>query len=137
MTGSIPDKMKVPGALWEGLKRVEFDRAEVVRRAALALTVLKDDTQISTAQFFALWRAIEAVSRDATIGLRIATVLDGAVMPLAFVAAQHARDFRDALNRVARFKPSRYTQVRSHRPGAHTVCLRQRRPRPAGPARST
>lgn len=104
MTGSIPDKMKVPGALWEGLKRVQIDRAEVVRRAALPLTVLKDDTQISTAQFFALWRAIEAVSRDATIGLRIATVLDGAVMPLALVAAQHARDFRDALNRVARFK---------------------------------
>lgn len=104
MTSSIPDKMKVPSELWEGLKRVELDRAEVVRRAALPLTVLKDDTQISTAQFFALCRAIEAVSRDATIGLRIASVLDGAVMPLALVAAQHARDFRDALNRVARFK---------------------------------
>lgn len=104
MTGYIPDKMKVPGALWEGLKRVKIDRAEVVRRAALPLTVLKDDTQISTAQFFALCRAIEAVSQDATIGLRIASVLDGAVMPLALVAAQHAMDFRDALNRVARFK---------------------------------
>ncbi|WP_310449626.1 AraC family transcriptional regulator [Sulfuritalea sp.] len=104
MSSSVPDKMKVSSTLWEGIKRVGLDRAEVVRRAALPLNVLKDDTPISTAQFFALWRAIEAVSQDATIGLRIALCLDGAVMPLAFVAAQHARDFRDALNRVARFK---------------------------------
>jgi AraC-like DNA-binding protein len=96
--------MKVPSTLWEGLRRVGLDRAEVVRRASLPLGVLKDDAPISTAQFFALWRAIESVSRDAAIGLRIATGLDGAAMPLAFVAAQHARDFRDALNRVARFK---------------------------------
>jgi AraC-like DNA-binding protein len=96
--------MKVPSALWEGLRRVGLDRAEVIRRAKLPITVLKDDAPISTAQFFELWRAVEAVSADASIGLRIATGLDGAVMPLAFVAAQHARDFRDALNRVARFK---------------------------------
>jgi len=104
MTSAISDKLKVPDALWEGVKRVGLDRAEVVRRAALPLNVLRDDTPILTAQFFALWRAIETVSEDATIGLRIASGLDGAVMPLAFVAAQHARDFRDALNRVARFK---------------------------------
>lgn len=104
MTSDIPDKLKVPDALWEGVKRVGLDRAEVVRLAALPLNVLMDDTPILTVQFFALWRAIDAVSQDATIGLRIASGLDGAVMPLAFVAAQHARDFRDALNRVARFK---------------------------------
>jgi AraC-like DNA-binding protein len=96
--------MKVPATLWEGLKRVGLDRAELIRHAKLPLSVVKDDAPISTAQFFELWRAAEAVSRDATIGLRIATGLDGAVMPLPFVAAQHARNFRDALNRVARFK---------------------------------
>lgn len=59
---------------------------------------------MATSPFFALWRAIETVSADPAVGLRIATGLDGAVMPLGFVAAYHARDFRDALNRVARFK---------------------------------
>ncbi len=38
---------------------------------------------------------------------------------------------------VLSLSPSRYTQVRFHRLGAHTVCLRQRRPRPACPARLT
>lgn len=104
MTTALPDKMKIPPTLWEGLKRAELDRAEVVRRANLPLSVVKDDAPIKTVQFFALWQAIETVSADAAIGLRIASVLEGAVMPLAFVAAHHARDFRDALQRVARFK---------------------------------
>lgn len=104
MVASLQDKLKVPPTLWEGLKRVGVDRAEVARLAQLPLSVLKDDTPVSTAQFFAVWRAVETVSRDAAIGVRIATALDGAVMPLPFVAAQHARDFRDALSRVARFK---------------------------------
>lgn len=104
MSSSLPDKMKIPPTLWEGLKRAGLDRAEVVRRANLPLSVVKDDAPITTAQFFAVWQAIEAVSQEPAIGLRIATGLDGAVMPLAFVAAYHARDFRDALKRVARFK---------------------------------
>jgi len=104
MSDAVPDKMKIPASLWEGLRRVDIDRAEVIQRARLSLAVLKDETPISTAQFFALWRAIESVSKEPAIGLRIATGLDGAVMPLGFVAAQHARDFRDALSRVARFK---------------------------------
>ena len=104
MSSTAPDKLQVPSTLWEGLKRASVDRAEVIRCANLPLSVLKDDAPITTAQFFALWRAIEKVSQDPAIGLRIATGLDGAVMPLPFVAAQHARTFRDALNRVARFK---------------------------------
>jgi AraC-like DNA-binding protein len=104
MSSPLPDKVKIPPTLWVGLKQVGVDRAQVVRRANLPLSVLQDDAPISTAQFFALWHAIELVSQETAIGLRIATALDRAVMPLAFVAAQHARDFRDALNRVARFK---------------------------------
>ena len=104
MNSTAPDKLKIPATLWEGLARAGVDRAEVIRRANLSLSVLRDDAPIATAQFFALWQAIESASQDSTIGLRIATGLDGAVMPLAFVAAQHARTFRDALSRVARFK---------------------------------
>ncbi len=104
MSSSLPDKMKIPSTLWEGLKRAGVDRAEVIRRANLPLSVVKDDAPITTAQFFAVWQTIETVSADAAIGVRIVTSLEGAVMPLAFVAAQHARDFRDALTRVARFK---------------------------------
>ena len=104
MTNSLPDKIKLPFTLWEGLRRAELDSAEVIRRANLPLSVLKDAAPITTAQFFAVWQAIESVSADSAIGLRIVMGLDGAVMPLPFVAAYHARDFQDALKRVARFK---------------------------------
>jgi AraC-like DNA-binding protein len=68
------------------------------------MAVLRDETTATTGQFFALWQAIEAASGDPAIGFRLAKGLDSTVMPLAFVAAHHARDFRDGLQRAARFK---------------------------------
>lgn len=104
MRGPVPDRIKIPAALWEGLKRVGLRQTDVVRRANVPLAVLKGDAPVSTQQFFGVWRAIEEVGADPAIGVRIATGLGGAVMPLSFIAAYHARDFRDALGRVARFK---------------------------------
>jgi hypothetical protein len=66
--------------------------------------VLRDDDPVSTMQFFAIWRALVDVSGDPAIGLKIAFSLDDAVLPPSFLDAYYARDFRDALQRVARFK---------------------------------
>jgi AraC-like DNA-binding protein len=104
MRGPMPDRIKIPAALWEGLKRAGLRQIDVVRRANVPLAVLKCDAPVTTKQFFCVWRAIEEVGADPAIGLRIAAGLDGAVMPLSFIAAYHAQDFRDALGRVARFK---------------------------------
>ena len=104
MGQQIQDKLGIPDALWEGLKRSGIDRAAVIRRASLPLNVLRDGAPVSTLQFFDLWRAIEAIADDPGIGLQIASSLESAVMPLSFVAAYHAKDYRDALQRVARFK---------------------------------
>ena len=104
MPRTAPDKLKVPDALWPGLANLQVDRLQVVERAKLPRSVLRDGTPVSTLQFFSLWRAIESVSGDASIGLRIATSLASAAMPLSFLAAYHASDFRDAIRRVARFK---------------------------------
>lgn len=104
MGSLVADRVKIPAALWEGLKRAGVNRAEVTRRASLPLGAVKDELPVTTQKFFGVWRAIEAASADPTIGLRIATGLDGAVMPPSFMASYHARDFRDALQRVARFK---------------------------------
>lgn len=100
----LADKIRLPGAFWEGIKRVGLARADVVREAQLPLAVIRDQAPLTTAQFFTLWRVLVEISGDPTIGLRIATGLEGAVMPPSFMVAYHARDFRDALQRVARFK---------------------------------
>jgi AraC-like DNA-binding protein len=101
---AVADKIKVPTALWEGLKRVGIARGDVVRRAQIPINVLRDGAPVTTMQFFAIWRAIADVSTDPIVGIRIAVSLDGAAMPPSFLAAYYARDFRDALQRVARFK---------------------------------
>lgn len=104
MTNMAADKIRLPDAFWEGIKRVGLSRTDMVREARLPVSVLHSQAPLSTAQFFALWQVLIELSQEATIGLRIAAGLEGAVMPPSFLAAYHARDFRDALQRVARFK---------------------------------
>jgi AraC-like DNA-binding protein len=104
MGEAVHDRLKIPSILWATLKRLGVDRADVVRRAALPISVIRDEAAVSTEQSFRVWRAIEAASADDTIGLRIATTIETGVMQVGFIAAYHARDFRDALDRVARFK---------------------------------
>ncbi len=98
------DKIRLPEAFWECIKRVGLSRADVVREARIPLPVIRDQAPLSTAEFFSLWRTLVDLSQDPLIGLRIASGLEGAMLPLSFMAAYHARDFRDALQRVARFK---------------------------------
>lgn len=104
MKNLAADKIRLPEAFWEGIRRVGLSRADVVREARIPLAVIRDQAPLSTAQFFSLWKVLVELSQNPVIGLRIATGLEGAVMPPSFMAAYHARDFRDALQRVARFK---------------------------------
>ncbi len=104
MRSSVADKIRIPAALWEGLKRAGITPADVIRRALIPVNALRDAAPVSTMEFFAIWRTLADLSNDPAIGLRIATAVEGAVMTPSFIAAYHARDFRDALQRVSRFK---------------------------------
>lgn len=104
MKDPVADKIKFPEAVWESIKRVGIARNDVLRKARIPLSVVRDQAPLSTMQCFSLWKALVELSKDPTIGLRIATGLDSAVMPPSLMVAYHARDFRDALQRVARFK---------------------------------
>src|SRR5258707_4977940 len=59
---------------------------------------------VTTAQFFALWRAVGGLSADPAAGLKMATQIDVGNRPPSTMAAYYARDYRDALTRLARFK---------------------------------
>lgn len=104
MKNPVADKIRLPEVFWEGIKRVGLARADVLREARIPLAVIRDQAPLSTTQFFTLWQTLTELSHDPAIGLRFATGLDVAVLPPSFMAAYHARDFRDALQRVARFK---------------------------------
>lgn len=104
MKEAVADKIGIPAVFWEGLQRMGLSRADVVREARIPLAVVRGDVPLSTAQLFTLWRTLPALSRDPLIGLHMAAGLENAKMPPSFLVAHHARDFRDALQRVARFK---------------------------------
>jgi AraC-like DNA-binding protein len=104
MACSTPDRVKVPRQFWIWLRKYELVPAAVLHHAHLPLVTYEDETcLLTTAQFFALWRSIGELSRDPALGLNIGAQVDFAALPLGSLAAYHARDYRDALTRQARF----------------------------------
>ena len=105
MTVNVPDRFKAANAFWIGLAKIGLTPAAVLRQARLPLTVYDGKTNfVTTAQFFALWRAVGELSADPAAGLKIATQIDVGNRPPSTMAAYYARDYRDALTRLARFK---------------------------------
>src|SRR5882724_6633527 len=96
---------KLPEVFNIRLKELGVDSVALLRKSDLPLTFWTSGKgQVTTEQFFALWRALAECSDDPAIGLKIGT---GATMEQyhpASIAAHHSRDFRDALQRLARYK---------------------------------
>jgi AraC-like DNA-binding protein len=105
MTSHAPDKFKAANAFWAGIGKIGLTPAAVLRQARLPVTLYDGEKNIvTTAQFFALWQAVSELSHDPAAGLKIATQIDPGVLPPSSLAAYYARDYRDALTRMARFK---------------------------------
>jgi hypothetical protein len=105
MTVNVPDRFKAANAFWIGLGKIGLTPAAVLGQARVPVTVYDGKKNlVTTAQFFALWRAVGELSSDAAAGLKIATQIDVGNRPPSTMAAWYARDYRDALARLARFK---------------------------------
>jgi AraC-like DNA-binding protein len=104
--GSMPsDKCKVPPAFWRALEHAGLPPEALLRQARLPATLhLNPQALVTTAQFFALWRAIEQLMPEPGLGIRLIEALDTSVHPPSVMVAFHARDYRDGLLRLARFK---------------------------------
>lgn len=99
------DKCKVPQAFWRAVERIGLPPSAVLRQARLPATLhLGEDGMVTTSQYFAIFRALEELVPEPALGLRLVREADTAVHPPSTLAAFHARDYRDALHRVARFK---------------------------------
>jgi AraC-like DNA-binding protein len=99
------DRCKVPHAFWSAIERAGLRPSAVLRQAGLPATLhLNGQGLITTAKFFSLWKAIEILSRDPGLAFRLVRDTETAVHPPSSLAAFHARDYRDGLSRLARFK---------------------------------
>lgn len=101
------DRCRVPPAFWQAVGRIGIPAAALLRQARLPATLHLGgggQTHITTAHYFALLRALEELSGDPALGIRMVQSVDTAVHPPSSLAAFYARDYRDGLARLARFK---------------------------------
>jgi AraC-like DNA-binding protein len=105
MGANPPDKCRVPPAFWRGLAQAGLPSEALLRQARLPATLhLNKQAVITTAQFFALWKAIEQLIPEPGLGIRLIEAMETAAHPPSTLVAFHARDYRDGLVRLARFK---------------------------------
>src|SRR5580692_11282487 len=70
MTVNVPDRFKAANAFWIGLGKIGLTPAAVLGQARVPVTVYDGKKNlVTTAQFFALWRAVGELSSDAAAGL--------------------------------------------------------------------
>lgn len=97
--------------VWSALKALGLSRKEIAAKAGLPSDLGRGE-KLTGKQFFAIWNAAAALSRDPGIGFRIAAMLAMpahtppifALIPASLASAIHARDFTDAVRRISRFR---------------------------------
>ncbi|WP_134685828.1 helix-turn-helix domain-containing protein [Brevibacillus migulae] len=104
MKAHASDRIKIPPGLWAGLRPLGISAADIARKAGLPLAFMTESV-VTSAQYFAIWQAYSDLIGDTATGIiKLATAFETATYPPAVLATFHARDYRDALNRMARYK---------------------------------
>ncbi|MFO1446033.1 helix-turn-helix domain-containing protein [Bacillus sp. Bva_UNVM-123] len=97
-------RIKIPAGFWAGLHQLGITAHDVVRKARLPLTIITEPV-VTIAQYFAIWQAYSDLIDDIAKGIiKLTTIFETAHYPPTVLATYHARDYRDALNRMARYK---------------------------------
>lgn len=97
-------RIKIPAGFWTGLRQLGIAAHDVVRKARLPLTIITEPV-VTTTQYFAIWQAYSDLIDDTAKGIiELVTAFETAHYPPAVLATYHARDYRDALKRMARYK---------------------------------
>lgn len=104
VTSGAPDRMKVPTSFWPGLKKIGLTPGVVLRHSNIPLTAHRGDGLITTGQLFDLWRSIRTLSNDSAAGWKLMSGMESAKFHPSLLAALHARNYRECLERHARYK---------------------------------
>ncbi|NUU76860.1 AraC family transcriptional regulator [Paenibacillus xylanilyticus] len=98
------ERIKIAPGFWAGLEQLGIDAHDVARQAQLPLKKITNIT-VNTDEYFAIWQAYSDLIGDTAEGIiKLATVFETAHYPPSVLATYHARDYRDALHRMARYK---------------------------------
>jgi AraC-like DNA-binding protein len=105
MSGAGADRRKVPQAFWQTVEHIGVPPAVAAQAGAASGHLASErGREVTTEQYFALWRALQELKPEPGLGLALVQRTDTAVHPPSSLAAFYARDYRDGLLRIARFK---------------------------------
>jgi len=100
------DRIKFPPGFWTGLQQLGISPQDVASKARLPLSMMTESAAVTAAQYFKIWQAYSDLMGDIAVGItKLASVFETAQYPPPVLATYHARDYREALNRMARYKP--------------------------------
>ncbi|UTW48781.1 AraC family transcriptional regulator [Bacterioplanoides sp. SCSIO 12839] len=98
------DRIKVHDSFWSTLEQVDVSMQQVAEATRLPAAILLNQAPANTGQYFSLWDCLPAISGQDDIGIRFIQAFDVTQLPPSFFAAHIARNYRDALHRLSRFK---------------------------------
>jgi len=99
------DRCLTPQTFWRALAQHNIAPATVLRRAGLPSSLhLNEQGYITTAQLFAIWRAVEALAPHDGFGIELAEHYGATGQRPALTAVHYAASFRHALTLLAGFK---------------------------------
>jgi AraC-like DNA-binding protein len=99
----VTDRIEISRNLLLKLQALGLPAAEAFRRAGLSPRP-GEDLVVSTAQMFSLWNVIAEISGDPAIGLRIGREFRSELYDPLSIVAYSASTFRQALQKLARYK---------------------------------
>jgi AraC-like DNA-binding protein len=101
----MTNRFRVSSTLAQRLEELGVPPAAVLRRAALPIALFgQSRILLTTEEWFALYGAIREVSGDPAIGLKLGSEDRVERYSPTAIAALYSRSFRDALERIARYK---------------------------------
>lgn len=101
----MSNRFRVHNALIRRLEDMGLQPLAVLRQAGLPMGLFdQEKILLTTEEFFSLYRGISELSRDPAIGLKLGTIERVERYDPISIAALYARSFRDALQRMARYK---------------------------------
>lgn len=104
VSSNAQDRIKLSRVFWAGLKSIGLAPSAVLRHSNLPLTVYSGESFVTTAQNFAIWRAIRELSNDPTLGWKFMSQVETDQYHPTLLAALHARTYRESIERLARYK---------------------------------
>lgn len=101
----MTNRFRVSGSLARRLEELGVSPAAVLRRAGLPGGLFEQTRPlVTTEEFFGLYAAIQDVSGEPAIGLKVGSEERVERYSPTAIAALYSRSFRDALERIARYK---------------------------------